>query len=215
MNKGKMICAMGIPASGKSSVLKALSHLFSEEPIAFFEPEENDAFTPWPKAVTMRQKYGFLGSITWFRAMRVPQLYDAYDVKESGKIALVDSYFDKILVNYLGKKGLDWFLPPNDPYFEIVKSMAKQDYASLPNADIVIYFRVTEKIWNTFYQNRNRDMDHEELFRKQCFSLQLPMLQACQKYADDYKKKLLIFDQENTSPDESAKKLKILLEEML
>ena len=33
---GKMICAMGIPASGKSSVLKELSKLFEEETVSFF-----------------------------------------------------------------------------------------------------------------------------------------------------------------------------------
>lgn len=213
-NNGKMICAMGIPASGKSSIIRELEYLFNEEAIAFFEPEENDPQTPWPRAVSMRQKYGFFGSITWFRAMRVPQLYDAYDVKQSGKIALVDSYYDKILVNYLGKDGLDWFLPRNDPYFSIVKSMAEQDYISLPNADVIIFFRVSEQIWNYFYKKRNRNMDQEEIFRKQCFSLQFPMIEACKKYADDYQKKLLIFDQEIVSPHESARKLKLLLEEL-
>ncbi len=212
---GKMICAMGIPASGKSSAIRELSKLIGENSVSFFEPDEKDPLTPWPKAVNMRQKYGFIGSITWFRAMRVPQLYEAYEAREHGKIALVDSYFDKLLANYIGKEGLDWFLPRDDSYFEVIMSMAKKDYQLLPNADIVIFFKVAEQRWETFYKARNREIDQDVEFRKQCFSLQNPMLEACKKYAFDFGKKLLVFEPDNASPEESAKKIKSLLGEMI
>ena len=105
---GLMICATGIPGSGKSSVFQELKYLF-QTGVLFSEPEEDDSFTPWPRAVSDREKYGYFGAISWFRSMRVPILYDAKQAAQEGKTSLVDFYYDKLLYNYLGREGLDWF----------------------------------------------------------------------------------------------------------
>ncbi len=195
MNSGKFIAAMGIPSCGKSSIIRELSKHFGKKAASFFEPEEKDKCHPWPLAVSQRQEYGYLGSITWFRAMRVPQLFQAQAEAGKGKIAFVDSYYDKLLYHYIGKEGLDWFLPHEDAYFDEIKAIACKDYRYLPNADIVLFVKLNRENWSQFLQKRNRRMDNEALFQKQCFSLQEPMLAACAQYAEEYQKKLLIVEQ--------------------
>ena len=207
-NKGLLICAMGIPGCGKSSVVRALADLYGEKATSYYEPEENDSKYPWPPAVHKRSEYGYFGSITWFRAMRVPGLIDAELDKQNGKIAFVDSYFDKLIYKYIGAEGLEWFLPKNDEYYDIVNKMAKRDYEKLPNADIVLCFTVTKDIWRKFLSARSRAMDKEETFEKECFSLQQPMIDACKSYKEDYKKFVIYIEQENTSPFLVAEKLK-------
>lgn len=212
--KGKLICAMGIPACGKSSVIRELATISGIETAAYFEPEENDSKFPWPKAVSMRQKYGYFGSITWFRSMRVPMLFDASEAASAGKLALVDSYYDKLLYNYIGKDGLDWFLPRDDSYYSIVEAMAKKDYESLPEADLIICFTISESLWRQFLSHRGRNMDKELDFMRICFSLQEHMINACRKYANDYGKPVLFFKQINSSPLDVAQKLKDLIEDI-
>lgn len=201
-----MICAAGIPGSGKSSVFQALASLVASS-AAFLEPEENDKITPWPKAVSAREEYGYFGSISWFRAMRVPILYDAEKAASTGKTSFVDFYYDKLLHNYLGKDGLDWFFPRTDPYYPVVEKMAEYDYKYLPFADLVIFFRIQNNLWRNYCTKRGRNMDKEDTFEKQCFLLQEPMLAASQKYAEDFHKKLLIFEIQDLSPSENAKNL--------
>lgn len=207
---GLMICAMGIPGSGKTSVFHELSHMLNTD-AAFFEPEENDSLTPWPKAVSARDEYGYFGSISWFRAMRVPLLYEAKKASTSGKVALVDSYYDKLLNNYLGKDGLDWFFPRDDNYYPVVKAMAEYDYRYLPLADIVVFFNIEHELWNKYCIRRGRNMDKEEKFEEQCFSLQDPMKNACELYSKDFQKKIIFFEQKDLSPIENAKRLKKIL----
>jgi len=210
---GKLISAMGIPASGKSSVIRELAILMGTDTVSYYEPDENDSKFPWPKAVSSRQIYGYFGSITWFRSMRVPLLYDAAKAASLGKPALIDSYYDKLLYNYIGKDGLDWFLPRYDAYYTIVEAMAKKDYECLPEADIVICFVVSKPLWRKFLSMRGREMDKELEFEKQCFSLQEQLIKACDKYAKDFGKAVIFFEQDDSSPFIAAQRLQNLLEE--
>jgi len=210
---GKMIAAMGIPGCGKSSVVRNLAVLYGDIVTAYYEPEENDACNPWPEAVHKRNYFGYFGSITWFRSMRIPGLFKAKNDAENGKIAFVDSYFDKLLVNYIGSDSLEWFLPKKDAYYSVVKQMAELDYKKLPNADIVLFFDINEDVWKTFLGKRNRKQDNEEEYLAQCFKLRRPMLEACEKYAKDFDKRLIIFKQSNDGPEHAAHKLQSILEE--
>lgn len=198
MKKGKVIAAMGIPASGKSTVMKKLHELIPNS-MLFLEAEEEGKEISWPRAVNMRDKYGYFGSLSWFRALRVPKLIDAEETSNYGKISIIDSYYDKLMHHYLGKRGLDWFYPKEDPYFNLAAELAKMDYELLPMADIIVFLWVSEDIWTSFYSQRNREMDNEILFRKQCMDLQEPMLDACKKYINDYGKKLIVVKQEGQS----------------
>ena len=204
MKNGIMIAAMGIPASGKSTTMEELSKLIPDS-VLYLEAIDEGKEIVWPKAVTMRDKYGYFGSLSWFRSLRVPKLYNAEEMKNSGKIAILDSYYDKLIHLYLGSKGLDWFFPREDPYYKVAKEMSKLDYETLPLADIIVFFWVTEDIWKLFYNSRNRDMDQEELFRKQCMDLQEPMLKACKTYVNEHNKRLIIVYQSGKSAENVAK----------
>lgn len=192
---------MGIPGCGKSSIIKSLQSIYNAQ--AFYEPEEDR----WPDVVFQRSEYGYFSSISWFRSMRVPQLFQARKLADKGQLVFTDSYFDKLLHNYIGKPGLDWFLPVNDRYFNLVKEMALIDYTMLPNADLVLFFLISPEIWQSFLHNRNRNMDNEEQFKNECFALQEPMLKATEKYANDFKTSFLVIEQELSSPQNIAQKI--------
>lgn len=205
-----MVCAAGIPGSGKSSVIRELKY-FLQASVSFFEPEEDDDFTPWPKAVSDREKYGYFGAVSWFRSMRVPILYDAKQAAQEGKTSLVDFYYDKLLYNYLGRDGLDWFFPRNDPYYPALIKLAECDYKYLPCADLIVFFSIHKELWRKHCIKRGRNMDKENTFGNQCFLLQEPMLAASKKYVEDYNKKLLVFEVQDLPPLENAKILAKML----
>lgn len=209
---GLFIAAMGIPGCGKSAVFEALGKLYGNCSKVYLEPEESCEVTPWPEAVVNRDVFGYFGSITWFRSMRVPQLFHAVEDSNNGKIVFVDSYFDKLLFKYLECDGIEWFLPQDDVYYDLIYRMAKLDYENLPNADIVICFNISQDVWNTFLKRRNRNMDNELKFRNQCFSLQEPIINACKQYEFEYKKKVIFIEQEESSPVTMAKRIKEILE---
>ena len=211
---GKFISIMGIPSSGKSSFATALADEYGEAAKTFLEPTEDDAKFPWPKAVYNRNIYGYFGSVTWFRAMRVPLIYDAFSYAKSGGIGIIDTYYDKLLYGYLGKKGLDWFYPANDQYFDVLRRLAEMDYYVLPEADIVIFLKVTYESWVSFYKNRNRNMDQEKEFREQCFALQNNMIMACDKYKKDFCKEVIYIEQDGSPPSQLAKRVMKHLKEL-
>lgn len=170
---GKLIEAMGIPCCGKSTIVRLLAKHFNT--ISFHEPEENE----WAEAVLKREQCGYITSITWFRSIRVPQLYNAHDLAKKGQVVFIDSYYDKLIHYYLGKPGLQWLIPEEDKYYEVFKDFAKVDYYNLPNADIILFFNLTIDVWESFLEKRNRALDNNLNFREQCFALQAYMLEAC------------------------------------
>lgn len=203
-NAGKLIVAMGIPGSGKSTVVRALANLCSA--ISFHEPEEES----WPTFIAKRDIYGYFTAITWFRSSRVPQLFDADELREKGELVFVDSYFDKLIVKYLGKPGLEWLIPPQDSYFDAVRQMSQLDYEHLPDADVIINFVVTESVWEKFLELRGRNMDSEEGFRN-CYALQEYILESGQAHSREKGSIVIDFNQEFSSPEESAESLHSLL----
>jgi len=140
--EGVLLAFMGLPGSGKSTTAKALSELIVGSRV-FLEPNER----LWPPAVTGRHRYGYFTALTWFRSMRIPLLYLADDVRCSGGIAIVDSYYDKLIAGYLDDPDMRWLMPRDDFYYSIAKGMAELDWAELPDADCVIFLRVTVASW--------------------------------------------------------------------
>jgi|GEM_PF-1226505 len=150
---GKLIAFMGLPCAGKSSVAKALGSLCNLP--VFLEPEEDQ----WTDAVRLRDMSGYLTTITWFRSVRVPKLYQADKNRKMGQSSIVDSYYDKLLAYYLGKPGIEWLMQPEDPYFQVMQDLAELDLQRLPDADCVVALEVNQADWQTLLAKRNRNFD--------------------------------------------------------
>jgi hypothetical protein len=69
--QGLLIAGVGLPAAGKSTILKTLAEKRGWQ--HFAEPEE--AF--WPPSVRRHEMAGIFTALTWFRATRVSNLYAA------------------------------------------------------------------------------------------------------------------------------------------
>jgi len=201
---GKLIAAMGLPGCGKSTVFKELALL--NEWTVFNEPEAD----VWPVAVHEREVCGRFTAITWFRSMRVPQLFSAHELRESGAIVLVDSYFDKLLSYYLGSETMEWLIPTSDPYFELTTEMARLDRQLLPDADVVVMFEVTYEIWRAFLGRRGRELDKDEAFLRS-FPSQQSFIKASEAYCHEAGAEFMRFRQSISSPKEAALALTNLL----
>src|SRR6185295_17024232 len=129
---GLLIAGVGLPASGKSTLLKGLADKNNWN--CFVEPEEHE----WATAVEGRGLSGVFTALTWFRAVRVPNLYAADALRQNGEISVIDSYYDKLMGYYFGKPQMDWLMEPTDPYHNLVALMSRIDTEYLPSADLII-----------------------------------------------------------------------------
>jgi thymidylate kinase len=203
-SKGLFITAVGLPGSGKSSAIKELAGLIDGS--CFCEPEEKH----WADAATLKHLSGNFTMITWFRSMRVPQLYRASLLRSSGEIALTDRYYDKLLAYYIDKPGMEWLISPSDPYFDAMVAIAKKDWEQLPTADVIIFFEVSYDLWKDLLIKRNclMDLDPQLL---ESFATQEIFFNACKKLADEKHVTLIKIQQEWSSPRATAEKIRDIL----
>jgi len=208
--KGKLIVAMGLPGSGKSSVIRKIGELTNTK--CFLEVEESE----YTEVVKRRDIYGSFTAMTWFRAMRMPNLYEAYDLAQQGQTVFLDTYYDKLLSKYIGKDGMEWLITTDDDYYEIIKNITEIDYSNLPDADCIISFELTYDIWLQFLSHRNRELlDNDQLFLNS-FRTQEYFIDAAQQYSNEQQAKgnpcqFIRFQQEFSSLEDSAKRLLQLL----
>lgn len=134
--------------------------------------------------------------------------------EEEGEIVLIDTYYDKLLYNYIDKYCMRWLLSPSDRYFSVMKQIAEIDKDVLPDADIIIFFEVGKENWLNFLKNRNRPTDNDEEFLKN-FETQKILLEATKKLCEEKSIELIIFPRDASSIEESALKLKNLLDDKL
>lgn len=202
--KGLLITAVGLPGCGKSAVMSELAELIDGS--CFCQPEEED----WGDAVKLRHLSGNFTMLNWFRAVRVPQLYRANQLRSTGEIAITDSYYDKLLAYYLGQPGMEWLIDPKDPYFNAAMTIAKTDWEHLPNADVIIFFEVSVDLWKNFLTKRNRlsEVDPKIL---ESYATQDLFYSACKKLAHDQHMLLIKIDQDALSPREKAEKIREIL----
>lgn len=202
--RGLFITAVGLPGSGKSSVMKELATLIDAS--CFCEPEERD----WADAARLRHISGSYTMISWFRSIRVPQLYRANELRSSGEIAITDSYYDKLLSQYIGKPGMEWLISPSDPYYDVTLAVAKKDWEQLPIADVIIFFDLSYDLWKDFLTKRNRLLDCDPKFLES-FSTQELFLNACKKLSDEQHVTLITIEQEWSSPKATAERIRNIL----
>lgn len=202
--RGQLVAGVGLPGVGKSTVLRALA--LKKRWKYLCEPEE----AQWPLAVHHQSVSGAFTSLTWFRSMRVPNLYVADALRRSGEIVLIDSYYDKVMAFYLDKPNMDWLISPADPYYGLLRQMAHIDNDVLPHANIIIFFRASFDNWEKLIMTRKRKSDIETIFPN-AFYFQDILMEAVSEECVKSGSQLVIFESEFSSVEESASKLDNLL----
>ena len=195
-----IVAFAGLPSSGKSSTAKALGRLIGAE--VHLEPEDS----AWPELVKERSVVGAFTALTWFRTIRVPQLFKAADTRNRGKVSIIDSYYDVLVSCYLGDDSFEWLISRNDPYFPVAKKMAQMDWIVLPKSDVLVFLRLDERVWHEFMTRRDRDFDRTAELSKH-FAMQINMEEACRKAAEDHGTRLIIIDQISATPEITARRV--------
>ncbi|WP_133734813.1 hypothetical protein [Halospina denitrificans] len=172
------------------------------------EPEESD----WPLLVQERAVMGAFTALTWFRTVRVPKLFRAEDKRTQGGSVIVDSYYDVLIGDYLGKPAFNWLMPTNDPYFDAASAMVREDWNRLPKADVLVFLYLDEDTWMDFMKKRDRDFDRSAQLESH-FEMQELMLQASRRAATEHHTKLLVIEQRSGSPEDTALRVRDRLEE--
>lgn len=166
----------GLLGSGKSSVVRELGSL-APYVAGFVEPEEPD----YPSFVSQGVEDPF-GVHSWFRASRVYNLSLAQAASIEGSIAVVDSYYDRMLSTYVDHDAFDWILGGKESYREILRSLSRVDRRELPSVDRLIFLHVEEQDWRMRIRARMRDQDRILRIADR-FAMQRPMVQACEEIA--------------------------------
>ena len=107
----------------------------------------------------------------WFRSMRMHHLNQARLMATEGRTVFVDSYFDKLLYFCLGKPGMEWLIHPNDPYFDVMRQIARLDLETLPIPDCLIFFELDYGTWGRMLQTRPQQTE-TGMFTSAVFQMQ-------------------------------------------
>ncbi|MGO4649583.1 hypothetical protein AB4305_32315 [Nocardia sp. 2YAB30] len=199
-----LITALGLPCTGKSTVMSELAAL-SGLPM-FLEPEEH----VWPAAVMDRDECGHFTGLMWFRSIRVPMLYQADRLARAGSCVIVDSYYDKALRCYLGKPGMEWLIHPGDRYFDVARQIADHDWHSLPDARCVVTFELDYAAWRTLLAARNRTLDRDPAVIAS-YTTQQYFIEAAQRLAAERGITHVRFTPPLSTPSEAAQHLRLQL----
>lgn len=204
--QGVFLSAVGLPCTGKSSVMRALGEITGYQ--TFNEPEEQE----WPLAIRNSSEVGMFTTLMCFRSIRVPLLIEAQKAQHAGEGVIVDSYYDKLMYYYLDQPGMEWLINPKDPYFKVLKDVAYIDSFELPNVTCLVIFEVEYEDWLQLLKKRNRQfMDQDETFLRNGFATQQHFIDAAHKIAELHDIKLVKFKQEVSDPKTQADKLYRLL----
>lgn len=190
--KPSIIGFMGIPASGKSTIAIELANLLDAE--VYLEGEENNYPNEIKKGFLNRDKEGVaLNLYKYFRDIRVKNLKLAIYNKQQGRSSILDSVYDKLFYDLLGRNGVDKLVNPNHADFAKIESIAYEDKNSLPDMDIIVFLKVSRDLYGIMQQARGRKFDVE----KSIFEAQESFLAVTSKYAQEKGKILIVLDQQN------------------
>ena len=202
---GLLIAGVGLPGVGKSTLLGALAQKNSWHRLA--EPEE----AHWPLAARDYTHAGVFTALTWFRAMRVSNLFAAEKLRQQGQNVLVDSYYDKLMTYYFDAPGMEWLIAHDDPYVDVVKQMALLDQQYLPRADLIIFVTATFASWQQRILSRRRHLDIHRVF-PHAFPFQEYLRRAVQLESEQSRCRVLPFENQFGSIELSVERLDALLQ---
>ncbi len=203
-NKGKIIAFSGLSGSGKSTMARALSKTINASCVE--EPEECN----WTEIILKRDFYGASTAMLEFRQMWAKMYLDAADLAKD-KIVFIDTYFFKIFGYYLNKPGMEWLVPLNDPYLDILLQINKLDQNVFPDADCVVLLDIDISDWKLFLKARGRDWDKLPGFLESYAFNKKYIADATIEHCKKHSIKLINFKQEFGDACIQAEKLKNLL----
>ncbi len=188
---------LGLPGAGKSTLARALAELLETD--ALLEPDEAD----WPEFVVRPHVNGAFTRLSWFRSQRVPLYYAASDRVAAGHTAILDSYYDKWCVGWLGSPGLEWLIDPDDQYMPVAMQMASTDHKQLPAADVVIVLEIDEQQWLEQLAARGRVIDRHDRFLRS-HSSQARLVETALEYGPREGTVVIRHTRTRTPPHEEA-----------
>jgi hypothetical protein len=199
-DEGRLIVAVGIPGSGKSAVFRRLGRIRGLR--VFCEPEERD----WRSATKYHQWADQIAVLSWFRSIRVAQLYRAAALRRKGAVVLLDNYYDKLVYEYLGKPGIDRLISPRDSYYRVFRELARIDRASLPDADCLVFFEVAKDDWEAMLDDRDNRFDRVPGF-SEIYEAQIHFYESAQRYCRQRGIPLVCFANRRSGADAAAREL--------
>lgn len=123
---------------------------------------------------------------------------------------MLDSYYDKWCVGWLGKPGLEWLIRPEDPYFGVALEIARVDAKNLPAADAVVVLEIDKQLWLNQLSQRGRAIDRSEAFA-QSHSTQAYFVETALDRGRIDGTLVVRYTRRALSPDEEAREVLALL----
>lgn len=199
-----IIAFSGISGSGKSALAKILATTINASCIS--EPEENQ----WPEIARDTCAYGAAQALLAFRQIWAKMFLDAQHAAIK-KTVVLDTYFFKIFGYYLQKPGMQFLLPGDDPYMQVLLQLNQLDRSIMPDAHVVVLFYVTMDDWKLFLASRARQWDAREEFGQSYERTTRYVADATIEHCKKNSIQLIHFKNEFGNAYQQAEKLRTLL----
>lgn len=203
--QAKIIAFAGNSCTGKSTMARLLApHVQAH---VFIEPEE----MRWSLVSQKWNKYSQSAALLAMRNIWIPMFIDADRLRKQGTSSILDTYFLKLDGYYIGKPGMEWLVPANDPYIQPLKQIFSIDETYLPDVDYVVLFDISFENWEKFVKTRHREWDKEVDLAKTYEPNKKYITQAVNEHCKKFNIKLIHFTQVFGDPNIQAERLKELL----
>lgn len=190
-NFPSMLAFMGIPGVGKTTIARKIKAFFPGINI-YLEAEESEYPQEISQKFQNRDEFGYLDIYRYFRDMRTLDLASAVSQKRNGHSSIIDCYYDKLMSRILIQENIDWFINSNHVDYAKILNIARVDAIALPDPDIIIFFKISQKMHHHFMQKRERQAEVDQ----NVFYSQKAFLKATQEYAEEKKLKFFLIEQE-------------------
>ena len=193
-----IIALMGVPSSGKSTIARELAKQCNGSQ-SYLEGEEDEYPLELKAWLLQLNRAGNVFAVySYFRNIRMQHMIAATANKHHlGRSAIIDCYFDKLMADAFDddkREALSLFINRQHVDFPLVQKLAYQDRDEFPDADVIIFLRLSREMQQTFVSKRHRDFECDY---SRMDEMQMLFLKASRKFAEKHGKKLIIIEQED------------------